>query len=251
MDNQVNPVPTVPQPSQKKSRPIWLWIILGFACLCSCAIIPIVAVVRDPTWLNLLKTGAPQVKISAGTYNGTIYTAPESKFSCDFKDIMVSGLNPLLQASENVEKGTGTVFAWNDFGQQYGVDYFNTALWGGDTLVKSLSDPETRQQSLQAILKNILLPARSPKAEVTHQEFLPNDLLFVVLNDPEASNLVQESNGVTARLNNQEGYYIFAGKEWFYFAYYYQTPRSESQLLSPPDMQSKVDGFYRGCQFQP
>lgn len=129
MDNQANPLPTTPQPAQKKRKPIWLWLFLGLACLCLCAIIPIVAVVMDPTWLNLFKTGAPQVKISAGTYDGTIYTAPKGIFSCEFKDIMVNGLNPVLHASENIEKGTGTVFAWNDFGQQYGVDYFKISLW--------------------------------------------------------------------------------------------------------------------------
>lgn len=96
MDNQMNAASTTPQPAQKSKKWIWLWISVGFVCLCACLIIPLVAILRDPTWLNILDTGAPQVKISAGTYNGTTYTAREGNFSCDYS-IMASGSSPVLQ----------------------------------------------------------------------------------------------------------------------------------------------------------
>lgn len=243
-----NPGTISSQPSQKPRKLIWLWTLLGIACLC--VVIPLVVIVLNPTYLNLLKTGAPQVKISAGTYDGTIYTAPDGNFSCDFKDIMSNGLNPLLQAEKLTQYGT--VFALNDFGVQYGVDYFKTSLVKNGSFGESLSNPETRQQGLQGILKDILLPNLA-QSTVSHQEFLPNDILFVVVYVPGASNLVQQSgsDGSTKREDYQESYYIFAGKDWFYFVYYFITPMSDSNAPSPSHMQAGVDEFYRGCQFQP
>jgi hypothetical protein len=248
MDNPVNPSATSSPPSQKPRKTIWLWISLGIACLC--VMIPLIAIVIDPTYLNLLKTGAPQVKINVGTYDGTIYTAPDENFSCDFKVIMSNGLNPLLQAMKYDQYGT--VYALDDFGTQYGVDYFNTSLVKNGAYEKPLSNPETRQEGLQEILEDLLLPHLEQNT-IIHQEFLQNDILFVVVYVPGASNLVQQSgsDGSTKREDYQESYYIFAAQDRFYFVYYFITPMASSNTPSPSNMQAGLDEFYRGCHFQP
>jgi hypothetical protein len=249
MVNQTNTIPASPQPPQKPKRSIRLLIILGLTGLCLCLIIIFAVVIMSSAKTNLLNTNAPQVNISAGTLNGTIYTAPEGIFSCDFIDLLYGGQHPYF-IDRKLDKN-GTVFGFNDYGNQYGVDYFNTFLWGGDDLVKSLSDPKTRQKSLEAFVENPLLSAKSQKAQVTHQEFITNDILFVVINNPEASNLVQEINGVTIPLDYQEGYYIFAGKEWFYFVNFNLTPHGDLELIGPLEMQNQVESFYENCKFQP
>lgn len=249
MDNQTNTIPAAPQPSQKPNRLIWLLILLGLAGLCLCLMVIFTVVMTNSAITNLLNVTAPDVNISYGKLDGTIYTAPEGIFSCDFVDLLYGDYHPTL-FDRKLERN-GTVFGFNDYGNQYGVDYFNIFLWGGEDLVKSLSDPKTRQKSLVALVETSLLSAKSQKAQVTHQEFITNDILFVVINDPEASNLVQESNGVTTPLDYQEGYYIFAGKEWFYFVNFNLTPHDELELISPLEMQNAVESFYENCQFQP
>lgn len=250
MDSPIDTSPALSQKPQKK-KSVWILILIIFACLCVCLSIPLIAIIIDPSWLNLLDTGAARENVQAGNYEGTIYTAPQGNFSCDFNIIMQDGFSPVLNASENIEVGTGTAFATDDFGQQYGVDYFKTAVFTDADFKKAISNPDTRQQSLQAILENVLLPALGEKSVINHQEFLQDDTLFVVITSPEASLLIQESNGTTERLDYQQGYYIFATGEWFYFVYSYITPTNIFQPLSPVDMQSRVDKFYQGCQFQP
>ena len=253
MDNPLSASPELSPAPRKQRKTAWIWISAVLACLCLCVAIPVVAVIMDPTYLNLFTTGAPQVQITAGTYEGTIYTSPDGHFSCDFNIIMDPGMNPVLRANENTEKGTGTAFALNDFGMQYGVDYFHIASLNNSNngLAEDLASPNPRRETLQAISDKILLPVWGPKATITHQEFLQDDILFAIIYAPETSDLISEQNGVTTRLDYQEGYYIFASSEWFYFVYAFVTPTNISEPLSPPAMQSRVDEFYQVCQFQP
>ena len=249
MDNQTN---EISQPAIKNKKAMWLWILLGLLSLvCLCLVIAGVVVINNSLLLNIFDTGSADTDINVGTYNGTIYTAPNNIFSCDFKDIMQDGLNPILRADENTTKnGDGFVAASNDFGQQYGVHYFNVIKWGGEDLVKALSSSNTREETLQNILEQTVL-FWFPNAIVTHQEFLPNTILFVVIDNPGVSNLEVTQNGVTTTADSQEGYYIFSEKECIYVLYHSIVPLEESLKFDPDVMQSQVDGFYQGCQFQP
>lgn len=249
MDNQIN---EIPQAAQKNKKSIWLWILLGLLGLvCLCLAVTAVVIINNPLLLNIFDNGSADTDINVGTYEGTIYTAPNNIFSCDFKDIMQDGLNPILRADENQTKnGDGFVAASNDFGQQYGVHYFNVIKWGGEDLVKALSSSDTREETLQNILEQTVL-FWFPNAIVTHQEFLPNAILFVVIDNPGVSNLEVTQNGVTTTADSQEGYYIFFEKEWIYVLYHSIVPLEESLKFDPDVMQSQVDGFYQGCQFQP
>lgn len=127
---------------------------------------------------------------------------------------------------------------------------FNVIKWGGEDLVKALSSSNTREETLQNILEQTVL-FWFPNAIVTHQEFLPNTILFVVIDNPGVSNLEVTQNGITTTANSQEGYYIFSEKEWIYVLYHSIVPLEESLKFDPDVMQSQVDGFYQGCQFQP
>ena len=248
MDSQIN---EIPQPAKKPKKAVWLWILLGLlGLICLCLAITAVVIIKNPLLLNIFDTGSADTDINAGEYNGTIYTAPNGVFSCDFKDIMQDGLNPILRADKNAEYEDGTVSASNDFGQQYGVYYFNILKWGGKDMVEALSSSATREESLQSVLEETIL-LWYPNVVITHQEFLPSGVLFVILDNPGHSNLVVTQNGVTTPADSQEGYYIFAGKEWIYVLYYYAVPLDESLKFDPDVMQSQVNGFYQGCQFQP
>ena len=248
MDSQIN---EIPQPAKKPKKAVWLWILLGLLGLvCLCLAIAAVVVIKNPLLLNIFDTGSADTDINAGEYNGTIYTAPNDVFSCDFKDIMQDGLNPLLRTDEVNAENRGAVFASNDLGEQYGVYYFNILNWGGEDMVEALSSSSTREEILQSVLEQTIL-ATFPNTAITHREFLPSAILFVVLDNPGNSNLVVTQNGVTTPADNQEGYYIFARKEWVYVLYYYAVPLDESLKFDPDVMQSQVNGFYQGCQFQP
>lgn len=249
METQINN----PNPTPKKSRK-WFWIIslsvLG--CLCLIVAIPLVAVINNPNLLNLFKTGEPRTNLDAGTYEGTVYTAPGGLFSCDFKDMMTPGLSPLLQAFEDKERGTGVVFASDDFGQQFGVDYFNSAIFGGSELADALALPDTRAETLQAILENVLLPARGQNADVADMKFVQPDILFAAIIAPGASHLTVSQNGGEARpADNVEAYLIFTRGEWFYFVYHFQTLMLDNTVFDLDNLQSRVEEFHRGCTFQP
>ena len=248
MDNQIN---EIPKPAKKTKKAIWLWILLGlFGLVCLCIAIAAVVIINNPLLLNIFDTGSADTDINAGEYTGTNYTAPIGIFSCDFKDIMQDGLNPILSADENLEYKDGTVSASNDFGQQYGIYYFNVIKWGGEDLAEALSSSNTREEELQNVLEQTIL-LWFPNAVVTHQEFLPSAILFVMVDNPGHSNLVVTQNGVTTPADSQEGYYIFAEKEWIYVLYYSAVPLDPSLQFDPAVMQSQVNGFYQNCQFQP
>jgi hypothetical protein len=249
MNDQIN---EIPQSAKKAKKRTWIWILLGaLGLVCLCLAVMAVIAVNNPFFLNIFDTGSADTDINAGEYNGTIYTAPNDIFSCDFKDIMQDGLNPILRADENTGKnGDGFVAASNDFGQQYGVHYFNILKWGGKDLAEALSSSNTREEALQNILEQSVL-FWFPNAIVTHQEFLPSAILFVVIDNPGVSNLEVTQNGVTTPADSQEGYYIFAEKEWIYVLYHSIVPLEESLKFDPVVMQSQVNGFYQNCQFQP
>ncbi len=242
----------IPQTAKKKQNRTWLWILLGlFGVTCLCLIFAAVVIINNPLLLNIFDNGSADTDINVGTYEGTIYTAPNNIFSCDFKDIMYDGFDPFLSADENtIKNGDGFVAASNDFGQQYGVHYFNIIKWGGEDLAEALSSSNTREKELQNVLEQTVL-FWFPNAIVTHQEFLPNAILFVVIDNPGASNLEETYNGVTTTLDSQEGYYIFAKNEWIYILYHSIAPLDEYRKFDPDVMQSEVDGFYQGCQFLP
>ncbi|MBP6811956.1 MAG: hypothetical protein KA138_10580 [Saprospiraceae bacterium] len=248
MDNQIN---EIPQPAKKQKKSIWLWILLGLLGLvCLCLAVAAVVIINNPLLLNIFDTGSADTDIKVGTYDGTIYTAPNNIFSCDFKDIMQDGLNPILHADENTAKnGDGFVAASNDFGNQYGVHYFNILNWGGKDMAEALLASNTREEALQNTLEQTVL-FWFPNAIVTHQEFLPNAILFVVIDNPGVSNLEVTQNGVTTPADSQEGYYIFSEKEWIYVLYHSIVPLEESLKFDPDVMQNQVDSFYQGCQFQ-
>lgn len=184
------------------------------------------------------------MNIEAGTYEGTIYTAPDGNFSCNFEDIMAPGFNPILEAQEDSTNGTGSAVASDDLGQRYGVEFF---------ISSSAFTSEDRQDSLQEVLETIVLKARGANAEVVHQEFLVGDILFVILNNPGGSFLSFTQNGGDPQPGDSwEGYYIFAVGGRFYFVYYYSTPAPGfDQTLDNEFLRLRVDEFYRGCQFQP
>lgn len=247
----MEPKNNIPNPLPKKSRK-WLWAIpaVMLGCLCLIVAVPAIAILNDPTLLNLFKTGDPRADIKAGSYEGTVYTAPGDLFTCDFKDIMAPGWNPLLRAFENKERGTGTVFAADDFGQQYGVDYFHAATFGGDELASALSLPDTRGESLQAILETVLLPARGESASVADMEFIQPDVLFAVVIAPGGSHLMVSQNGGEARpADSMEAYLIFTRGEWFYFVYHYQTPTFGNETFDLEVLRGYVEEFHRGCRF--
>lgn len=247
---------TQPQTSPAvDSKPkTWVWLTglgaLGLLCVC-CLAVPIVAILNDPTYLNVFDTGSPKTEIKDGAYEGTVYTAPEGNFSCDFGLIMIQGASPVLHAYQTKEDGTGTAFVIDDTGKQYGVDYFRTKVFR-EQYVAPLANPDTRREVLQVFLEDILLPVYQG-ATISHHEFLPGDILFSILYQPEGSPIVSVSalDGAETQLDYQQGYYIFATEEWVYFVYSFVVPDSISESLSPPDMQSRVDEFYRGCQFSP
>lgn len=249
MEQQINN----PEPAPRKSKK-WIWIIalclLG--CLCLIVATPVVAVIFDPSLLNLFKTGEPRVDIGAGAYEGTVYTAPDGLFSCNFKDIMAPGFNPILRAVEEKEYGTGAVFATDDIGQQFGVDYFKSAVFRGGQYSNGLALPDTRADTLQATLENVLLPVRGESAEVADMKFTEPDLLFAVLIVPGGSHLVVSQNGGESRpANSIEAYLIFTRGEWFYFLYFVQTPAFGIETFDLDYLQSRAEEFYRGCTFQP
>ena len=248
MENKIN---EIPQPAKKQKKSIWLWILLGLLGLvCLCLAVAAVVIINNPLLLNIFDTGSADTDIKVGTYDGTIYTAPNNIFSCDFKDIMQDGLNPILHADENTAKnGDGFVAASNDFGNQYGVHYFNILNWGGKDMAEALLASNTREEALQNTLEQTVL-FWFPNAIVTHQEFLPNAILFVVIDNPGVSNLEVTQNGITTTANSQEGYYIFSEMEWIYVLYHSIVPLEESLKFDPDVMQNQVDSFYQGCQFQ-
>ena len=238
MDTQT----TLPEPAKKPKNLKWLWILLGIIGLACLALIAVVVIIA-----NLSNN---QVIIDAGTYDGTVYTASDDHFSCDFKDIMTKDFNPSIDANESIKNGTGYVEAWNELGQNYGVDYFNMSEWGGEEMAILLSSPDTREKALQSFFNNTVLQ-RSPNATITYQEFLPTGELFVALDNPEGSRkLTVETNGVTKQADTQEGYYIVAQKDWLYLVHFFTVPVFDTTRLSPSDIQSKANNFYQNCQFQ-
>lgn len=250
MENPTDAPSALPNP-RKPGKMLWLLIPAAFLCICACVAVPVVAVIDDPTLLNVFKTGAPKTKIEAGTYEGAIYTAPDGNFSCDFGLIMIQGMNPILRAYQDKEAGTGTAFVIDDTGKQYGVDYFRTKVFR-EQYVAPLANPDTRREALQVFLDDILLPVYA-NATISHQEFLPGDILYAILYQLEGSPIISVSalDGTETQLDYQQGYYIFATEEWVYFVYSFVVPDTIFPPLSPPDMQSRLDEFYRGCQFQP
>ena len=263
MDSQISPVPTTPQAPQKSRKMIWLWIFLGFACLCLCLIIPLVAILRDPTWLNILDTGAPQVKISAGTYNGTIYTAPTSNFSCDFGNMMVPGFSPVLQDTTfNLPDGSavgvgGQVWTTDDEGNEYGVVYFQ--LSNKNTI--ATDKIHNTEGDLKVVFNDIFLrtpQGHHPGTQVLDQKFVGNDRLLDVFYVPQGSSLTSspasDPNTKTVMDLIESDYALVAG-QWLYFVFYGRTPDliNTPTPWSPDDtqaMQGHLDTFVKGCNFK-
>ncbi len=260
MENQVKAVPESAQPSKKPRKSIWLFIFLGLACLCICLLIPLVAIVRDPSWLNLLDTGAPRVEISEGSYEGTIYTAPEGNFSCDFSTIMSTSFSPYLQNTSGARSSGlvwGDVWANNDFGSLYQVIYFQLADSNDASLNSEIQNTES---DLRDVFNNIILSKRQndfPGAQVLDQKFVNNKWL-VVVHVPHGSNLVSSpasdpSNQTVSDLT--EAHYVFVAGPWLYFVVYGITPLSfdTPTTWAPQDtqhMQSQLDEFLAGCDFK-
>ncbi|MEW5940340.1 MAG: hypothetical protein AB1750_11795 [Chloroflexota bacterium] len=249
MENPINIPSAMPESPKKPGSKLWLWILLGVvACACLCLLAVFVIVLNDPTLLYLLDTHAPDINVQDGTFNGSVYTAPDGNFSCEFGPLMQGNFGQVLTAQKIPEKNLGTVFIYDDFGSQHGVDYFHPTP--GSDWLKGLDNPETLRGNLEFMLTEILLPNRGPNASVTHREFLPGDILYVILYNTDASHLVSVSNGVSTVEDYQEGYYIFYSGEWIYLVYKYITVSAIDEAWSPADLQSRVDEFYRRCQFQ-
>lgn len=250
MEHSTDAPTALPQSSKKRGIKPWQLILLSiFACSCLCLSVGIVIVFSDPTWLSIFDTGAPKINVQDGTYKGSVYTAPDGNFSCDFSPMMQGNFGQVLNAKKIPEKDMGTAFVMDDFGSQYGVDYFH--LDPGSDWLMGLDDPDVLRGNLEIMLTDILLFNRGPNAGVTHREFLPDDILYVILYNNGVSHLVSVRDGVSSTLDYQEGYYIFYSGDWIYLVYAYITPTEILSALSPADMQSRVDGFYRGCQFKP
>lgn len=237
MDTQT----TLPEPAKKAKNLKWLWILLGVIGVACSALIAVVVMIA---YLN-----SDQRAIGAGSYSGTIYAAPDNRFSCDFKDVMTGGFNPSIAASEDIKKGAGHVEAWNEMGQSYGVNYFNTASWGGKEMAEALSSRDVTGKAIQTFL-NALAMERSSNTTIVHQEFLPTGELFVVLNSPEGSRILTlETNGVNKPADVHEAYYIFIHKNWLYFVHFFRVPILGDQP-DPTYLQGEVGKFYRNCQFE-
>lgn len=238
MDTQA----TLPEPAKKVKNLKWLWVLLGVIGVACSALIAVVVIIAY--------LGNDQKAIGAGAYSGTIYTAPDNRFSCDFKDVMTGGFNPSIAASEDIKKGAGHVEAWNEMGQSYGVNYVNMASWDGKEVAEALSSRDATGKALQTFL-NDLAVGRSPNTTIVHQEFLPTGELFVVLNSLEGSRILTlETNGVSRPADAHEGYYIFVQKNWLYLVHFFRVPILANDQPDPTYLQGEVGNFYQNCQFE-
>jgi hypothetical protein len=248
MDNQPNAVPLTPEPPKKSKKWIFLLIGVPVVCICVCLIGAGVMSMMDPAILNTFNTTAPRVEISAGTYEGTVYTAPNDLFTCDYGGIMVDGWGARLYA-EHDETGSSFVFTSDLLGRQYGVDYFNISEFFGEEGLEAISNRVERELKLRVFLEAVFLREDLLEGTITHQEYLDSEMLFATIQRSRASHYVN-ADGTDASVDRLESYYVFPDKEWVYFVYYYVALQGIYHDMTPSRMKAGLDAFYQGCEFQ-
>ena len=188
------------------------------------------------------------VNVTAGTYQDGLYTPAEGNFSCNFGEALNGTVYPTLQDTRG-GPDYGAVWSTDGYGQQFAVDYFRFAALPDETKAL-LEDPQTTQDGLQKLLEDVLLPYQQqtfPGLQVVHQDFVKDEILFVVIDKPHGSNLSQNN----VALDSQEAFYVFVKGEWFYFVSHDHTPMDSNQRFDSDQMQARVAEFYEACEFKP
>ncbi len=248
--DQTKTAKTAPRPRKNRG---WLWVLLALGLLSLCAIV-VGAVFSLYNYLSSQTDGFSQdplyvteVNITAGTYQDNRYTPSEQNFSCDFGEMLNGTVYPSLY--DRRQEDYGAVWSMDGYGQQFGVDYFRYSVLPDETK-DLLEDPQTMRDGLQKLFEDILLSNRQQNysgIEVVHQGFVNDEILFVVLDVPHGSNLSQNN----VALDSQEADYIFVKGEWFYFVFHIHTPTETVKRFDKDKIQTRVEEFYRGCNFKP
>jgi len=181
------------------------------------------------------------VEIQYGTYDGVRYTSPNGNFTCAFGDPTygLGAFDPVL--TDESSDHWGQVYKYDIWGEDYGVFYSKTTSLDDKTVLSLLQDSKTHKEGLGQMLDNIFENQISEYAggEELHREFVNDEILYGVVT-------ILDNQSFSQPESRKQSFYLFTKGEYFYLVNYY-TMIGQDESVS--EMKTKLDEFYKGCEF--